>query len=491
MKKNKGFTLIEIIVSLMIASIGMLIATTLILNSMGYFNKTAVSDNDKQVLDSIRDYVHNELIYASNVKIQTEYPKKEDGTLDSEWHYLFVKDHQLYRDSNCEADFTKAVPVYGSDFYTNGRKLFVEARGFNNYRIDFKFYLTDRNGTETDFDSSYEYKTSTTVEMLNMKEYVSNKGGQGLFAQAKLESLSDETDKKLKVFYKKGDLPMSEQGQYPSDTYIGFVSDQIACKDETNTYNGDGALILNQKYTAGTFVYVMEGDKKVWYRCLSDIWVSNIGEVIADAAYRWKRIDAYYNVNSGYLKGDRVIYEIDGVERYFQCKQDTVNKGVTIYPTDTIYWEEIQKPTEPNKLCDVPGYVKYSGIVATKPEDRNIDRNEIPIFPENKGFGQEYFTKYNGAIWLKLEQGAGNVKPGETNNQGDYIWQKIQLVWDETSGYNASDIISYEGSFYRVQTGYSFRKGETPAYKLYGDLLVRNGWEKVYFKNDGSWQTWQ
>lgn len=497
MKKNKGFTLIEIIVSLMIASIGMLIATTLILNSMGYFNKTAVSDNDKQVLDSIKDYVHNELLYASNVKIQTEYPKKEDGTLDSEWHYLFVKDHQLYRDSNCESDFTKAVPVYGSDFYTNGRKLFVEARGFNNYRIDFKFYLTDRNGTESNFDSSYEYKTSTTVEMLNMKEYVSNKGGTGLFEQAQLESLSDETDKKLKVFYKKGDLPMSEQGQDPSDSYIGFVSDQMECKNESNVYNGDGKLELNKSYKVGTFVYVLdENNKKVWYRCLKDnAHVSNFGEVTADSSYRWKKIDAYYHEYSPYLKGDRVIYVVENKERYFECIKDTLNLGTVITPfgswnSDT-YWKEIKKPTESNKRCDIPGLVEYKSIVATKPEDKNIKREEISEYSANEFYGQEAFVKYNGAVWLTLEQVNKNVKPGDKDNKGNYIWQKIQLTWNETSGYNPNDIIFYEGDFYRVKAGQSFREGTKPASYINTNWVANEGWEKVYFKSDGSWSTSQ
>lgn len=493
MNKEKGFTLIEIIVSLMIASIAMVIASTLILNSMGYFNKTAVSDNDKQVLDSIKDYVYNELLYASNVKIQTEYPSKEDGTRDEGWHYLFVKDHQLYRDQECDTDFTKAVPVYGDDFYTNGRKLFIQTRGFNSYRIDFKLYLTDRTGSEASFEKTYVYRTSTTIELLNMKEYISLKGGKGIFEQAKLESISDETASKLKVFYKKEALEINE----PTNTYIGFVSDQIGCKTDANTYNGTGKLELNKQYKAGTFVYVEDEKKnKIWYRCLKDASVSNYGEVTADSSYRWKKIDAFFDKYSPYLTGDRVVYVVGGVEKYFECIKNTLDRGTVILPSGSYnsdqFWKEIDKPTTPNKLCDVPGMVEYKGIVATKPEDQGINRDNIEAYDKTSGIGNEriFVKDQYGNIWLKLKSGYGNITPGSRDKKDGYIWQKIQLNWDETSGYIPGDIVYFQDDFYRVQSNFEFYDGSMPAYNEWGNWKPSNGWEKVYFKNDGSWQTW-
>lgn len=125
MKKinHNGFTLVEITVSLLIASIGMMIATTLILNSMGYFDKTVATDLDKQALDGVKDYVQNELIYASSVVISDEYPSDKTSSSYGKWHWLYVKDGELYRDNNYDVE-AKSIPVYNTDFlYKNTIKI--------------------------------------------------------------------------------------------------------------------------------------------------------------------------------------------------------------------------------------------------------------------------------------------------------------------------------------------------------------------------------
>ena len=120
MKKinHNGFTLVEITVSLLIASIGMMIATTLILNSMGYFDKTVATDLDKQALDGVKDYVQNELIYASSVVISDEYPSDKTSSSYGKWHWLYVKDGELYRYNNYDVE-AKSIHVYNTDFYNN------------------------------------------------------------------------------------------------------------------------------------------------------------------------------------------------------------------------------------------------------------------------------------------------------------------------------------------------------------------------------------
>lgn len=54
---KKGMTLIEVIVVLLLSSILMVIAGGLLLNSMGYFNRTAQSNYEKQAVDAISSYV--------------------------------------------------------------------------------------------------------------------------------------------------------------------------------------------------------------------------------------------------------------------------------------------------------------------------------------------------------------------------------------------------------------------------------------------------
>lgn len=71
---KKGMTLIEVIVVLLLSSILMVIAGGLLLNSMGYFNRTAQSNYEKQAVDAISSYVRGQLVYASEVQIATQKP---------------------------------------------------------------------------------------------------------------------------------------------------------------------------------------------------------------------------------------------------------------------------------------------------------------------------------------------------------------------------------------------------------------------------------
>lgn len=89
---NKGFTLMEIIVTLLISSLVMMIAGSLILNSLGYFNKAATTDADKQSLDLLADFVRDQLLYASDVKVLKSNEERPEG---NDWKWLYVKDGRL------------------------------------------------------------------------------------------------------------------------------------------------------------------------------------------------------------------------------------------------------------------------------------------------------------------------------------------------------------------------------------------------------------
>lgn len=488
MKNKNGFTLIEIIVSIMIASIGMLIATTIILDSMGYFDKTVAADTDKQSLDGIKNYFQEELMFASDVRIQTDYPKKSNGDYDGDWHYLFIKDNKLYRDKDSSTDFNDAISVYNEDYYKNGRKVFIQARGIGDYRIDLKFYITDRNGKISSYKKDNEYKTSSTIELLNLKEYIIQKNGISYLKDVKsLLDLSTDTGYGgYKVFYKKEEMLIDKSEEDDSLDTSGTVADQIACMTDKNN---KGEFLTEKRYYPGDMIYLIENGEKVWYRCIhtESIYASTVNEIIADSSLRWKRIDAYYNEHSGYLKGDRVIDK--KTNKYYECIKDTMNTGGVKALSLTEFWKEIEKPKEPNKNCKIQAETIYKDTVADKDDDPNI---VIEDYDEASGIGgNTKFVRYNGDVWLKLDNGAGNTLPGEKNNQEEYVWQKIQMNWDATSGYNTKDIIFYKGEFYKATQ--KIRDGREPLHLKWGSLVVNDGWKKVTYNestgefNDNNW----
>ena len=66
---NKGMTLVEIVVVLLIASIIMTITGGILVNSLGYFDKTTQNSLDKQTVDGVLDFISSEITYATDVRI--------------------------------------------------------------------------------------------------------------------------------------------------------------------------------------------------------------------------------------------------------------------------------------------------------------------------------------------------------------------------------------------------------------------------------------
>ena len=478
--KDKGFTLIEIIVSLMIASIAMVIATTLILNSMGYFNKTAVSDNDKQVLDSIKDYVQNELMYASDVTVQANYPTIQDATgetLDTGWHYLYVKGNQLYRDNNCETDFTKAVPVYGDDFYSNGRKLFIYARTFSDYRIDFKLYLTERNGEETDLVTSNPkisnqvYKTSTTIELLNVK------GGNINLSQTDLNSLtSSDENNGIKVFYKKDDLTISKPLE-DLDTN-GTVADELNCDpDKENVKSWAEQLRENNgKFKKGDFVKY--GD--VIYRATKDS--TNTVTPNESNNYMWKRIySPQWDQYSVYDKNDIVIYN----NAYYICITAVSDGNNNSNPTnDDENWkkatdEEVEEAKKKHAEADYCGEEETGGKWTVGEEHLRCEQGEKIVDFEKlnasnsnpKTYVAGTFVRYNGVLYRAIKTTTNTAIPPTGSD-----WKVITIDWSSASGYMRNDVVRFNGSYYRMiyYAGYIDPSPHNPV------IMLNNYWIGPY-----------
>ena len=100
MRKNRhGFTLIEIIVSIAIASIVLLIAGSMILSSTKFMGTTVETDLNKRKIDSTIDFIRGEIIYSTDVRfVKEDSQYAPNYQKDNNWHYIYIKDGYLYHD---------------------------------------------------------------------------------------------------------------------------------------------------------------------------------------------------------------------------------------------------------------------------------------------------------------------------------------------------------------------------------------------------------
>lgn len=471
MKNKNGFTLIEIIVSLLIASIGMVIATTLILNSMGYFNKTAISDHDKQALDGIKEYFHDELIYASEARIATEKPDQ------SNWHWLYVKDGVLYRDDNYGYNgdiILEDIAVYNMDYY-NSRILNITARTFGSYRIDLKFSFSDKKDVV--------YKTSTTIEMLNFGKNIS--GGV-----ASLKDDSQVLDGINKLYYKKDSLNYEKA---EAETYTGTVADQVGCIPEEilNDDEEKYKFISGTKYKAGDFRYILVNDVKIWYMCLLDSRY-NDQELEGQDRYGWKKLVKEYTPQSAYLAGDVVVYQ--GI--YYECLTDRINNGsgdiwTPGYQNEN--WKKISTPTKANKKC---GILKIDNLPSEGTVARQNFTGGVQKFEKEKFYnvgvlateGNNY-SPIKSLVWKKVKTDlidSDLSKFGERNANGQLTWRDFSLDWQVYNGYLKNDVIRFDDdNYYRAL---DIITDGTPPVDANGK--VSDKWQRVKISGSGTNSIW-
>lgn len=478
MCNKKGFTLIEIIVSIMIASIGMVIATTLILNSMGYFNKTTVADHDKQAVDGIKDYVQDELMYATEIRVVSS-----SNAPEGEWYWLYIKDGRLYRGDY--TDKTIETEVYGTDFY-NRRTLKMTAKKFKVNRIDLSFAFLDDK-------ASMIYKTKTTIELLNT-ELKSD-------ADLSLQYLNTKdvdllTDSDYRIYYKKGSLPINEkidnEEEKPKvdDRTVGGEFNR--CKnDENQKVWVDFSHTDKEKQ-----VYYYKGDfvlyNKEYYRCISDNPILNISANAPDsgASNIWKKISVDFEDNSMYYKGDIVKHEFDDKIRYFQCVAEYTaaaqppNKAINEWQMIDIDPSEMDEQTIVTKLIERTGLNptcdfgksankvrQYTGTVSDEFYCFNL--------PSGKSYGDYVVNNLSGLALLNIKKGdfiaynnfwykalkddAINKLPTTTDSGN---WKKIRKyrgndlenyetnneihIYDMFNSYEKNDIVQHGGFYYKV-----------------------------------------
>lgn len=149
-KNRGGFTLVELVVGMLVSSIILLFAGSMMFSANGFFLNTANRNEAKQLGDTIFSYIKEELIYATDMQLFADQADAAGNVIGD--RSITVRDGKLYAmDSQ----------VFGDDFY-HGRTIKLTASVHIMCELDLSVSVLDGGGTEL-------YKTSSTINILNMQ----------------------------------------------------------------------------------------------------------------------------------------------------------------------------------------------------------------------------------------------------------------------------------------------------------------------------------
>lgn len=324
MKTNKkGFTLVEIIVSIAVGSIVLMIAGAIILSSSQFLSTTTEMDLDKRCVDSIVDFVRGEIEYSTETRLVQKNSSKAPEVGKDGWHSFYVKDKVLYRDD---------VQVFQDEFYSYKEfRLAVKGHFENESRIDLYYELYNTKGEKA-------YSTRDTVMLLNVKVSDEMKS-EGLFTQEK-QQLTGAIDG-YALYYRKTSMSLpsgdGESGNDNSKVKTGTVADQIDFKTMENNRG---------LWTAGAKDYMLIKNDFVfhngyWWMLVYHSAGTKPGSVYTKPGESlwWKCIDSQFHNNSAYEVGDVIMYN----NIYYKCINSNVNKGsiMNTPDIDTSTWEKV------------------------------------------------------------------------------------------------------------------------------------------------------
>ncbi len=493
-KNNKGMTLVEIMVVLLIAAIAMTITGGILVNSLGYFDTSTKTSLDKQTTDGILDYISGEIKYATDVTVTNKVKSKPDDRND--WHCIYIANHEDKSDINAIKTTNEKVlyrdgsEVFSVDYYSK-RNVDIQIKGFTlgEHRLDTKIILNDKSDKEV-------YKTTNTYELINLNMNLDNETTTNFFKNVSTDYMSltydgndNNSNNKVLWYIKDATYQSSDDGGNtdpvdPTPTITGgnMVGSQVEC---INPLNNRGEMTQNNiQYQKGSFVYY----HGYWWQKMYDNAYDNYwpGE---QTRRRWKKIDSNFDYSSYYEKGDIVLYN----NKKYICIDNFLDGSYFEYGGK--YYglgEEVPKhePKTPWKKwfkIYVDGDEKIYGkhdcsslwqnncdTVASK-----LNRVDIDSIPEYKSTGfykngvsivkikyqnASDTSKYYYQYFLKLFDGNG-LKPGTSAASG---WQILDRGYHENSAYEKGDVVYYGKNNYEyVKTNQDIKSNISLENRIY------------------------
>lgn len=442
---KKGFTLVEIIVSIAIFSAVLAVLGSVMVSGFKYFYETSNTDLDKRSIDQLSSYVREQLLYATDVKIQNSKP-------EGKWYSISVVDNKLHHYDQDEIDLN----AFNNDSYYNSHSFKMTIKAYENNRLDLSYSMLD--GTEA------LYTTRDTLELMNVTS-IEN----APFADEKIVGQDD-----LKIYYKKDKTAINNGNVDDTPTVItGTVADQIVF---LTLENNRGKLEIPDKYTE-KMIYkydMVYSDGYWWMLIIGNENIAGNEVPTSDTNKKWKRISAEWCETSGYEKGDIIIYNNGNGNKYYQCQNDIINYGNTIFYPDSndswvsSFWKEIDKENLPaDGSSHLSNHVssnasKYRKTIINKIQNFDLSNvkdlsqfspeqiRKIPVVANaNKPNLNEIYkiTEKNlqtGSTYISyyIKVFNNNSLPGEILN-GKVAWQEIRIDYVDTSAYTNDDIVYY------------------------------------------------
>lgn len=452
-KNKKGFTLVEIIVSLAIFSAVLAVLGGIMVSGFNYFYETSSTDLNKRSVDELLDYVRGELLYATDVRVQDEKPNEDN------WYSFSIIDGQLHQFIEHKDKESEDLNIFSNKAFYNNNSLKMTAKAYeNSSRLDLKYILYD--------DKEELYTTRDTLELLNVKS-------------VQTDAFADELvvgENELKIYYKKGkSIKQNDENNEGSSFQLnGTVHDEIYNINLTN-YRGIFEENKNYRFEYGEIVYY---NGKYWK--YTNSWDNN---KTPGTSQEWKCLDSAYlgDNKSAYEKGDIVIYD----NCYFQKTVKTEGWEPNI--KNTSYWKRLG--TVDDK--DVIEYVKnntYSEVVIdnkykTVFEVKALDfinwfepnPSNVSVFDSNKSYKLgnvvkvkykdydderlDYYRIYINVHGEGLKKAPGDPSSGWTlldyRHDSGSTYLKDDIVWNYGTGLNDVYIQSTKDNFSGVGHSYN------------------------------------
>ena len=317
---NKGFTLIEVIVSIAIGSIVLGVVLSIIVTSFNIFGSLSTSYLKKKSLDNIMSYVREELLNAHVVVISEKKPKGDD------WKWLYVDNDMLYRGTN---SMKEEAPFLSYDYYnkhsltdnsSKANKLAISLTVFrsptDNFRAKFSYVLSNNDE---------KYSKEDTIKFSNIKASSSTSSYDGDITKITSDKQDYVLSNTLKLYYK--GAKSSNSTDHQKGSYTHTIVDKL---NIMNTYLNRGYYVLtsvsngqdentdyfelptNNSYRLGDFAYY-EG--YWWMKVKNDTSGVNNPPQATNGDASWQRLDENFTPASTYLKGDVIKYN----NYYYQC----------------------------------------------------------------------------------------------------------------------------------------------------------------------------
>lgn len=316
MKNEKGFTLIEIIVSLAIGSIALFVAGSVLVNTFRLFGVYSDTTLRKRSLDNVVEYFRKELEYSTDAWYVESFDKiPEKLHSGDKWRCMYVEDGRLYWTN----DATKQAKQLFSDGFYNGKE--------NKLSISFTNVIRTSGHMPYNFISLYyslynsqdKYEKEDTIQLANLNEELTDE----LTVDANLQYHTFTSKQSLsskKLFYRSSNSSsetieeeeeVTPHHEEDKPKITSTVKDKLYLMTpylNRGYYEGEGRTDdqgftdeypIDSVYNAGDYVYY----KGYWYLRLETLNNNNSPD---DSNGNWQKLDENYDNNSGYVKGDIV-----------------------------------------------------------------------------------------------------------------------------------------------------------------------------------------